>query len=77
MEGYYFLLYMHMYSYLYLFENSVADPGCSSIPDLGSQIPDPTTAIKEGEKIGCPTFFCSHKYHNIVNNFIFEQVPGT
>jgi hypothetical protein len=57
-----------------MFVNSVADPGCSSIPDLGSQIPDPTTAKKEGENIGCPTFFCSHKYHKIVNYFFFEQV---
>jgi hypothetical protein len=25
-------------------------------------------------KYFCPTIFCSHKYHEIVNNFIFEQV---
>jgi hypothetical protein len=42
----------------------------SRIPDPGSRILDLTTAPKEeGEKI-----FCSHKYHKIVNNFIFEQV---
>ncbi len=29
---------------------------------------------KRGEKICCPTFFCSHKYHKIVNYFIFELV---
>jgi hypothetical protein len=40
----------------------------SRIPDPGSRIPDLTTAPKEeGEKI-------RHKYHKIVNNFIFEQV---
>jgi hypothetical protein len=52
---------------------SVADPGCLSrilflsITDPGSRIPDPTRAPK-GER------FCSHKYHKIVNYFIFEQV---
>jgi hypothetical protein len=40
-----------------------------SIPDLGS-----ITAPKEGNKFFCPTVFCSHKYHKIVNNFIFEQL---
>ncbi len=39
-----------------------------------SRIPDPTTAPKEEGKIFCcPTIFCSHKYHKIVNNLIFEQ----
>jgi hypothetical protein len=47
----------------------------SRIPDPGSRIPDLITAPKEdGEKFFCPTIFCSHKYHKIVNNFIFEQV---
>jgi hypothetical protein len=63
---------------------SVADTGClsrilifthsgSRISDPGSRIPDPKTATKErGEKkICCQTFFCSHKFHKIVNNFIF------
>jgi hypothetical protein len=53
----------------------IPNPGFypSQIPDPGSQIPDPTTATKEeGENICCPTFFCSHKYHKIVNYFIFE-----
>jgi hypothetical protein len=46
----------------------------SRIPDPGSRIPDPKTATKErGEKkISCHTFLCSHKFHNIVNYFIFE-----
>ncbi len=38
-------------------------------------IPDPTTVPKEkGVKICCPTIFCSHKYHKIGNDFIFDQV---
>jgi hypothetical protein len=38
-------------------------------------IPDPTTAPKkEGEiYFVCPTIFCSHKYHKIVNNFTFDE----
>jgi hypothetical protein len=46
------------------------------IPNLRSQILDPTTGPKEvGEKFFlCPTSFCNHKYHKIVNYFIFEQV---
>jgi hypothetical protein len=64
---------------------SVADPGClsripdpdfypSRIPDLGSRIPDPKTAIKErgDKKIFCHTFLCSHKFHKIVNYFSFK-----
>jgi hypothetical protein len=40
-----------------------------------SRIPDTTTSIKEkGEKICCPTFFCSPKYHKIENYFIFKLV---
>jgi hypothetical protein len=39
-----------------------------------SRIPVPTTATKEeGEKICCPTFFCSHKYQKMKNYFIYEQ----
>jgi hypothetical protein len=55
--------------------NSVADPGCLSRisdPDFYTfRIPDPKTATKErGEKkICCQTFFCSHKFHKIVNYF--------
>jgi hypothetical protein len=29
---------------------------------------------RRGEKIGCPNFFCSQKYHKPENYFIFEQV---
>ncbi len=47
-------------------------------PDPGSwflSIPDPTTAPKEeGERFFGPTIFCSQKYHDFVNNFIFEQI---
>ncbi len=56
---------------------SVADPGCLSrililfIPDPGSKN---STKRGEGKFFYCPTFFCSHKYHTIVNNFIFKQV---
>jgi hypothetical protein len=65
---------------------SVADPGCLSWildpdffhfthPDPGSRIPDPKTVTKErGEKNFCQTFFCSHKFHKIVNYFIFEML---
>ncbi len=53
-------------------------PGFSvlSIPDPGSRVRDPTTAPKRGGgiKFVCPTIFSSHKYHKIVNNFIFEQI---
>jgi hypothetical protein len=43
-------------------------------PDFSpSWIPDLKTATKErDEKNCCSTFFCSHKYHNIVNYFIPE-----
>jgi hypothetical protein len=39
----------------------------------GSRIPYPKTATKErgDKKICCQTFFCSHKFHKIVNYFIF------
>jgi hypothetical protein len=37
------------------------------------RITDPETAAKEkAEKISCPTFFCSRKYHKIETYFIFE-----
>ncbi len=55
------------------------------IPDPGSRFlskPNPVSRIRiqkqlqkrRGEKISCPTFFCSHKYHKIVTYFIFELV---
>ncbi len=52
---------------------SVEDPGClSRIPDpdfYPSRIPDPKTGTKErGEKkiVDIP-FFCSHRFHKIIN----------
>ncbi len=68
--------------------SSVADPGCypgswflpvpglgSWISDLGSWISDPKTSKKGGVKqICCHTIFCSHKFHKIVNYFIFEML---
>ncbi len=44
------------------------------IPDLDSGSNNCTK--RRGEKSFCPTIFCSHKYHKIVNNFIFEQVKN-
>jgi hypothetical protein len=48
------------------------------IPDLGSRIPVPESKNRnkrEGWKKICRyTFFCSHKFHKIVNYFIFEMV---
>jgi hypothetical protein len=39
----------------------------SRIPDLGSRIPDTSTAPKEeGEIFFCPNIFGGHKYHKIV-----------
>ncbi len=60
---------------------SVADPGClSQIPDpdfCPSRIPDSESKNnnkREGWKqISCHAFFCSHKFHKIENNFIFEM----
>ncbi len=42
----------------------------SRILDLGSRIQQQHQKMR-GKKIVCPTIFCSHKYHKIVNNFIF------
>ncbi len=44
----------------------------SRIPDLGSGIQkqEQKWGVK---KICCHTFFCSHKFHKIVNYFIFEM----
>jgi hypothetical protein len=62
----------------------VADPGCllfipdpdlysSRNPDFGSRIQKQQQ--KRGlKKISCPTFFCSHKNHNIENYINFELV---
>jgi hypothetical protein len=60
-------------------ESRIPDLG-SLIPDPGSRITDPESWIKQqhqkrrGKILFCPTIFCSHTYHKIVNNFIFEQV---
>ncbi len=44
----------------------------SRIPDIGSWIQKHQQ--KRGVKKNCcPTFFCSHKYHKIVNILFFEQ----
>jgi hypothetical protein len=47
-------------------------------PDFDpSRIPDPKTATKErGEKklLSYRTFYCSHNFHKIENNFIFEML---
>jgi hypothetical protein len=55
--------------------NSVADPGCLSwIPDpdfYPSRIPDPKTATKERGEKKLFISFCSHKFHKMVNYFIF------
>jgi hypothetical protein len=45
------------------------------ISDPEIRIPDPTAEPKEeGENFFCPSSFCSHKCHKILNNFIFVQV---
>ncbi len=58
------------------------DPQCCRsgmlIPDLifihpGSRIQQLHQKRRE-KNFFCPTIFCSHQYHKIVNNFIFEQV---
>ncbi len=45
-------------------------------PDIyPSRISDPKTSTKgRVEKNVCQTFFCSHKFHKIVNYFIFEML---
>jgi hypothetical protein len=55
--------------------SSVADPRIF-IPDpdfLLSRISDSTRAKRGGENL-CPTFFCRHKFHKIVNYFISKKV---
>ncbi len=56
---------------------SVADLGCLSWIQIfthpGSRIQNQQQ--KRGvKKISCHTFSCSHKFHKIVNNFIFEML---
>ncbi len=60
----------------------ILDPGSrisdlgSRISDLGSRIPDPgskNSYKREGWKnFFCQTFFCSHKFHKMLNYFMFE-----
>ncbi len=40
---------------------------------LGSQV-QKQHKKRKGKFFYCPTIFCSHKYHKIVKNFMFEQV---
>jgi hypothetical protein len=47
------------------------------IPDPGSRIPDPgsnNSTKRGGGRQKIFTIVCSHRYHTIVNNFIFEPV---
>ncbi len=57
------------------YPSRIPDPG-SRISDPGSRIPDPKNRNKrEGwKKMCCQTFFFSHKFHKIVNYFIFEML---
>jgi hypothetical protein len=56
--------------------SSVADPGClSRIPDLGSQIPDPKTVMKDrGEKNLLYYLFFGDINFTKLNYFIFEML---
>jgi hypothetical protein len=58
--------------------NAVKKQCCGS-GNLGSRIPDLGSPIQKQQqkrviKIFCHTFFCSHKFHKIVNYFIFEML---
>jgi hypothetical protein len=69
---------MVIFFFPYLFENSYFLLFFAVLRILifthpGSRISDPKTSTKErGEKNFCQTFFCSYKFHKIVNHFIFE-----
>ncbi len=54
----------------------IQDPGSwfLSIPDPGSRIQQQHQKRRGKTFFLCRTMFCSHKYHKIVNSFIFEQV---
>jgi hypothetical protein len=63
--------------YYYLFQCCgsgmfIPDPDFypSGIPDPGSK----NRNKREGEKNCCHTFFCSHRFHKIVNYFMFETL---
>ena len=53
-------------------KHNVADPGCLSRILIFIH-PGSNKSTKRGGKFYCPTIFCYHKYHKIVNNLIFEQ----
>jgi hypothetical protein len=65
---------------IFAYPHSVADTGCLSriliFTHPGSQISDPKTGTKERgrKKFVVIPFFCSHKFHKIVNYFIFEML---
>jgi hypothetical protein len=68
-----------VYSVSWILVFSIPDPG-SRIPDLGFRIPNPGFRIQQQHqqpqqkrrgKVSC---FCSHKFHKIVNYFIFKLV---
>ncbi len=60
------------------------NPGCLSripYPNIyASRIPDSGSRIQQqhqkrrGKKTFCPAIFCSHKYHEILNNFILNRI---
>ncbi len=58
----------------------IPDPGSwfLPIPDPGSRIPDPKSQNRNKrewwKKNFCHTFFCCHKFHKIVDYFIFEML---
>ncbi len=66
------LIFTHPGSRIPDLRSRISDPG-SRIPDLGSRIQKQQK--KRGvKKIICHTFFCSHKFHKIVNYFIFGML---
>jgi hypothetical protein len=54
--------------------SSVADLGCLSQILILMHSGSNNSNKRGGGKISCPSVFCSHKYHNTENNFLFEQV---
>ncbi len=82
MEGYYYTCICIRY----MFVNTVTDPECLSRIMIfirpGSRIPEPGSNNNNNNKRGvgvgicCPTFFCSHRYHNIKNVLLFYFWTG-
>ncbi len=64
------------YSKCRMHKSCVCSLSCVVGPEYNVADPGSNNSTKRGRrgKIFCPTIFCSHKYHKIVNNFIFEQV---